>query len=324
MTRWSRYVEFWNEREAPHSLALLRITFAAALVANLLEQLASGMVLELYATPESGGVFAVGRAGRSAPLSLFNWLTPTPGVVWVVFFGQMFAAALLLVGLYSRLAAAACFVLQMTLMERMSIWSFGGDLVFRVFLYLMVLAPCGAAWSLDARWRGKGQHTVPCWPRRLFVFQLTVVYVTTGVMKLGSTWSFWGGWGALYLSLNLPGIARWRGDWAAWVYPLTQVGTFVAKWWEVTFFVAPLNLWLRRRQAEGARLGPVRRLLARCDLRLGYLVVGLAFHVSLTILFDLGLFSATMVSLYPCLLRPDEARRLGEWVIRRATGRCIS
>lgn len=314
MGLWGRYVAFWNEREAPHSLALLRVTFAAALVANLIEQLWTGVVPELYAGPEAGGVFAFTPPGWAMPLSLFNLVAPTRPVVWAVVCGQLVAAVLLLVGLYSRLAAAACFVCQLTLMERMSMWAFGGDLVFRVFLYLLALSPCGAAWSLDARWRKCGLETVPCWPRRLFVFQLTVVYVTTGLVKFGSSWSFWGGWSALYLSVNLPGIARWPGDWAAWVYPLTQVGTFVAKWWEVTFFLAPLNLWLRRRRADGARLGPVRRLLARWDVRKAYLAFGLVFHASLTVLFDLGLFSVVMVSLYPCLLKPEEARRIGDRV----------
>ena len=147
--------------------------------------------------------------------------------------------------------------------------------------------------------------------RRLFIAQLTIVYVATGVMKAGSTWSVMDGWSALYLALNLPGIARWPGDWAAWVYPLTQVGTFVSKWWEITFFLVPLNLFLRRRpNASVPRRGRLRRLLARWDLRLPYLGLGLVMHLSLTVLLDLGLFSAAMVSLYPCLFFPHEARRL--------------
>src|SRR5262249_25513652 len=162
-----------------------------------------------------------------------------------------------------------CFMVQVTLYDRMPWFAFGGDNVFRVFLYLTVLAPCGAAWSLDARWRGKGRADVPRWPRRLFIAQLTIVYVATGIMKAGSPWSVMDGWSALYLALNLPGIARWPGDWAAWVYPLTQVGTFVSKWWEITFFLVPLNLFLRRRPNSSApRRGRLRRLLARWDLRL--------------------------------------------------------
>ena len=38
-SRWQRYVAFWNEQEAPDALALLRITFGLAFVANVVEQI---------------------------------------------------------------------------------------------------------------------------------------------------------------------------------------------------------------------------------------------------------------------------------------------
>src|SRR5256885_5609164 len=67
---WKRYVDFWNEREGPESLALVRITFALALIGNLLEQLFSGMLLELYADPGRGGVFP--DEGSSTPSHCWN------------------------------------------------------------------------------------------------------------------------------------------------------------------------------------------------------------------------------------------------------------
>jgi hypothetical protein len=308
---WQRYAAFWGEREAPDSLALLRITFGIALIANLLEQLLAGNVREFYALPEQGGIFPFQRPESGLSLFRLPFLRPTALVVFLLVWGQMLAAVLLLVGLWTRLAALVCFVLQVTLYDRMDLFAFGGDNIFRVFLYLMVLSPAGAAWSLDARWRGKGRSEVPRWPRRLFLFQLTVVYVSTGLYKIGSTWSVLGGWRSLYLALNLPGIARWPGNWAAWVYPLTQVGTFISKWWEITFFLVPINLFLRRYPNKPGR-GRLRRLLARWDLRLLYVPLGVILHLSLTVLLDLGVFSVAMVSLYPCLFHPHESRRLLE------------
>src|SRR5262249_16907491 len=157
---------FWAEREAPDSLALLRITFAAALAGNVLEQLIAGNVLEYYALPAQGGVFPPDE--QQAPLSLFRLFPPTALTVRLLVWGQLAAALFLLAGLYTRLAALGCFVIQVSLCDRMWWFFFGGDNVFRVFLYLTVLAPCGAAWSLDACWRGKGRADVPRWPRRLF------------------------------------------------------------------------------------------------------------------------------------------------------------
>ena len=135
---WNRYVAFWNERERPDSLALLRITLAAALIGSLLEQVLAGMVFELYAVPGQGGIFPVDKPWP--PLSLFRVLTPTAGVVVALVVVQLVAALLLLVGLFTPLAAVVCFVIQITLCDRMNIWAFGGDNVLRVFLYLMCLA----------------------------------------------------------------------------------------------------------------------------------------------------------------------------------------
>src|SRR5207253_340208 len=81
-------------------------------------------------------------------------------------------------------------------------------------------------------------------------------------------------------ALSLPGIARWPGNWAAWVYPLTQIGTIVSKWWEITFFLAPGNLFLRRHPDKPGR-GRLRRLLARWDLRLLFLPLGVVLHLRL-------------------------------------------
>src|SRR5262245_7052905 len=136
---WGRYVAFWSEREAPHSLALWRIAFALALLASLAEQVLAGTVVEQYAAPEHGGIFAV--YPPEAPLSLLRVLPATVAVVWGLVAAQAVGGLLLMVGLYTRAAAVVCFVTQVTFYDRAWIFVFGGDNVFRVFLFLMVLAP---------------------------------------------------------------------------------------------------------------------------------------------------------------------------------------
>ncbi|MEW5849889.1 MAG: HTTM domain-containing protein [Myxococcota bacterium] len=307
--RWARWVAFWNEREAPDALALLRITFGLALVANVLEQLIFGNVLEYYAEIGHGGIFTF--AYNRNPYTLFRVVPLTAGWVYTLVCAQLVAAVCLTLGLYTRVASVLCLVLQMTFYDRMVMFRFDGDNVFRVCLYLMALAPAGAAWSLDARWRGKGQQDIPRWPRRLFMAQLAVIYTRTGVVKLGSSWSIMDGWSAVYLALNLPGIARWPGDWAAVIYPLTQLATFVVSWWEVLFFLLPINVYLRRDPSRGGRL---RQLLARHDWRPLFLLIGVGMHLGITILMDIGLFGTVMMSLYVCYLHPHEARRVLELV----------
>ncbi|HMJ14936.1 MAG TPA: hypothetical protein VK524_26165 [Polyangiaceae bacterium] len=307
MTRWQRYVAFWNEKEAPDALALLRITLGLSFSANLLEQIIRGDVIEFYAEIAHGGIF--GFQYNSYPYSLFQYVPMSSGWVWGLVLLQLFASLTFTVGLFTRLSGIAIFVTQLAFFDRMTLFRFGADEVYRVAAYLMMLAPMGAAFSLDAAWRGKGRAEVGKWARRLFMAQLAIIYVRTGVVKLGSTWSIMGDWAAVYLSVNLPGIARWNGDWAAHalVYPLTQMGTFVFSWWEFTWFLLLINQFLRRKNAHK---GIVKRALARFDLRPVYLGLGLCMHLGILIIMDIGLFAIVMWSLYPAYIRPEEARRV--------------
>ncbi|HEY6559733.1 MAG TPA: HTTM domain-containing protein [Polyangiaceae bacterium] len=310
MTRWQRYVAFWNEKESPDALALLRITLGLAFAGNILEQMIRGDVIEFYAEIAHGGIF--GFQYNTSLYSLFHYVPTSRGWVWGVVLAQLLASLTFTVGLFTRLSAIALFVTQMTLFDRMTLFRFGADEVYRVASYLMVLAPMGASFSLDAAWRGKGRAEVGKWARRLFMAQLAIIYVRTGVVKLGSTWSIMGDWAAVYLSVNLPGIARWPGDWAAsrLVYPMTQLGTFVFSWWEFTFFLLPINQFLRRKPAQKrARKQFVRRALARFDLRPLYLGLGMCMHLGIFISMDIGLFAIVMWSLYPAYILPQEARR---------------
>lgn len=313
-TRWQRYVDFWNESESPHALALCRITFGLALVSNAVEQLLHSSALELYAEPSQGGIFA-GVAQTS--YSLFRLIPSTPEVIYACLIAYLLSSILFMTGLFTRPSAFLCLILQMSLNDRIWMYRFDADIVFQVYCYLFVLAPAGACMSLDAHWRGKARAQIPAWPRRLLIAQLTFIYVRTGIVKMGSTWSFSDGYSALYYALNLPGLARWSGDWVVPFYPLSQLATFVAKWWEITFFMVPLSLFLQRgRSRESSEAGlpfkasKTRRFLAWDGWRWGYLAVGAIMHASLVVVMNLGLFPFVMVSVYPSCFKPAETELL--------------
>ena len=310
---WERYAAFLSEAEDPSTLAAVRFTFGVALALNVLQQVLLGDPVLMYADVEHGGIFAL----EPRSLSLFRFLPPTAAVAWALLGVQLLAAMGLAVGFLTRFSTAVAFIIQVTLVGRMAMFRYDGDVVFRVVCFLLLVSPVGAAWSVDA-WRGRGHAMVSAWPRRLLVAQLAIIYTRTGVVKLASTWSAMEDWSAVYLALNLPAISRYPGDWAAHplIFPLTQVATFVASWWEVLFFLVPLNMFLRRRPAAAHRWR-LARILARHDLRPGFVLVGLAMHGGLLVVTDVGLFSVVMLSLYPALLLPGEARRVLGWLARK-------
>lgn len=316
---WNTWASWLWKPEAPHALAALRISFGLALVINVVQQVTLGDVLEMYAEVGQGGIF--GFRYNNSPYTLFRLLPPTAPVVYALVCTQLAAAVMLTVGLYTRAAAVVCWLIQATLFDRMVMFRYDGDNVYRVICMLMTLAPVGAAWSADAAWRHRGLRTVPRLFRRMFILQLAIIYTRTGLVKMGSTWSIQEGWSALYLALNLPAISRYPGDWAAQplLYFLTQVGTFVSSWWEVLFWILPLSMYLRRTGASRRRVSrfagwrPLRRLLVRWDLRPMFLGIGVLMHGGILLATDVGLFSVVMVSLYPAYLQPHEVRA---WVAR--------
>ncbi len=312
---WTRYVAFWNEREAPDALALVRMTFGLALFANVVQPMLDGSLVELFAAPTSGGIFPLALRAR---LSLFHLFPATAAVVWVLAVIFALASLSLAAGLFTRVSAIVCLALEITFADRLQQFFFGADSVYRVFCYLMVLAPAGAAWSLDATLRNKAKTLVPKWPRRLFIAQLAILYVRTGIVKLGTSWSFTDGYSALYYALNLPSYARWPGGWAASVYPFTQIATVVSKYFEITFALVPLSLYLGRHRERG---GVVRAVLGHPWVRYGYIAMGLSMHLALLVVMKLGMFSIVMIALYPALLEPEEAARVLAWFARRVPKR---
>lgn len=122
---------------------------------------------------------------------------------------------------------------------------------------------------------------VPKWPRVLIIFQWTLLYVTTGVVKTGHVWQRGD---ALYYALNMDHFYRFEGITqkvsALFSLGIFRIFTWVTHYWEMCFFLVPLGVFLafceRHRnthwyRAEMARRGQI--WLGRLMLVAAYLVV---------------------------------------------------
>lgn len=188
-------------------------------------------------------------------------------------------AALLLVGLWHR---------------NPWMWN-GGDRVLRIWTLTMCLAPSGAAWSVDAWVAAKkgrpGSPTVPAVAHRLIVIQLCIMYLGTGIAKLGGpTW--WDGT-AIYWALGDGGYSRAP----ALLDPVMQttagqVAAALLTWgtllWELAF--VPLVVFRRTRPLA--------------------LVCGVALHAGILATMSVGMFGPASVWGYLAFFgRVTEPRR---------------
>ncbi|MGC6492208.1 MAG: hypothetical protein ACON5B_05145 [Myxococcota bacterium] len=237
----------------------------------------------------------------------------TPGNVWWLTVTGVASSLALALGVGWRVTPLVTIWVSLALFGLHPGSGGGHDRLLTNALWVLVLADSTATWSLDARlWRGgrwSSGARIPSWPRRLAIYQLVLMYTITGLEKQGSAWGPSTGYAAVYRTLLLPTWVRFDFTWLAHVYPLTQIGTFVAWWWELTWFVLGLNLVART-------AGAPRWLgwLGRIDLRPIYVGIGVILHGSLWVTMALGPFSPATFAYYVCLISPREAERgLSRW-----------
>jgi len=302
---WGRWAALLAEREAGTSVALFRIACGLCLLGSVGSVVVYGMVPVIWLSPADGGLGNSGEGSR-----LFQLLGGArPATVWAVVAATLFLGLLLALGGGGRLTAF------LALQGYMALTGLNGnavgayDWLLTNALWLLVLAGATATLSLDCRLRtGRWLSAAPvsAWPRYLAVYQIVLVYWSTGMHKVSRSWTPADGFSALYYILQEPTWQRWDMTWLAHVYPLTQAATALTWFWECTAPLLLLVLWYRRTRERPGRL---RALCNRLPLRGLWIVTGVAMHLGILVLMDVGPFSLVALAYYPCLLHPDEWRR---------------
>jgi hypothetical protein len=196
----SLFVRSWNDFfHAPLDLricALVRIGYAALVLVWL-----AVLYPDLAAFFTDDGLLPLNAAGGLMPGGAWSVLAWLPqDAVWVgAAYGMAVAHALfLLVGLASRINAAAVFVWIVSFCNRNPLIMDGEDAVFRLIGFYLLVMPCGACWSLDAwlaRWRMERQEgdafrssqsarKGSAWGLRLLQVQMCVIFLSAAICKL--------------------------------------------------------------------------------------------------------------------------------------------
>jgi uncharacterized membrane protein YphA (DoxX/SURF4 family) len=331
--RWRRW---WLAMDDPRSMALFRIVFAFFAICNLNGLweyftflftdegiLPADVARQVFAAKqfegfgdgwvdgEPYGFFDVPAVLRylEGPKYSFLYFWDTPTAFWIHLWAFEIAAVCLMIGFRTRTAAVATFVLMNSIFHRNHLFWEGTELVYRVFLAILVLSRSGHAYSVDnwlrcRKLRKRGllserdgpgggagappsdahpqglqavYRRIPVWPRRL-AMQLATIYCYTGVVKNGGVWAQGD---AFYYALNMDHFYRF--------YPqpmsaflgnnVFRVMTWVTHWWEVFFPLVLVGLVTRWALAEqlprlaGWRLWTVRACWA------GFATVVLAIGV---------------------------------------------
>lgn len=273
MSRLGRsWLEFWFAPRPTSSLAILRIAFGLLVFAW-----AVSVAPDLSAFFTLGGIYG-GHVKGSGFWGVLN-VAPSGWAVLAVYATLLIASLALTAGWFSRVASAAVFVCLVSL-ERRNPWVFNtGDSLLRIVAFYLMLAPSGAALSLDRRRRHpEAPWDFPArapWALRLMQIQLSVIYIAGVWDKVqGAAWN--NGTAVSYamrlsdlVSLPTPSVLSHSPV----VVNLLTYGTLA------TELAIGVLVWNRR-------------------LRPWVLVLGVCFHLSIAWAIRVGFFSLAMFVLY--------------------------
>ncbi len=234
---------FFFESRDLRILGILRICYSIFLFINI-ALLSPDMFLFFG---EEGLVNAA--AGRSVidpdVISLFDFLPLSNATVAVLFGALLLQTLLLGLGFYARFQAICIFVIIASLHHRNLMIFDGEDVVFRLFAFFLALSPSDHYYSMKtwfAQKRGDSlrQH-FPIWPLRLFQIEMTMIYLSTSIEKLGG--SEWINGTALYYVYRLEEFIRFPIPEFLHTDPLAiRIMTWSALGTEV---LLPFLLWIK-------------------------------------------------------------------------------
>lgn len=232
---------FWFTPRLPHTLAAIRIACGAMLV----------YVHVIWASLLTDFMGAHAWIDRQTVMDLHQadwawswlWYIESPSLLWIHQIIAIFASALMMLGLGTRIVVPLAWWMTLMVCHRMTLALFGLDqIVVMLSMYLMV-SRCASVWSLDA-WLGERRGT-SWWlseaqptisnniATRLIQLHLCVIYLFGGLSKMrGEMW--FDGSAMWYTAVNYEYQSMdltWLGNWRFIIATLTAATIF----WE-TFY----------------------------------------------------------------------------------------
>ena len=283
LNAWDR---FWFAPQSTSTLAIIRISFGLLVLAWTLS-----LAPDLTAFFSGHGIDPQASYSDPGTWSAFELLPAGEGAGTAVFIGLVVASLCLTVGLGTRAAAVLVFVGVLSLERRDPFVFNSGDGLIRILAFYLMLAPSGAALSLDSLRRGRDRfwafpRRAP-WALRMTQLQLSILYLAAAWAKVrGTTWN---DGTAISYALRVGDLKRLSVpaflSHTATISNLLTYGTLA-----IELSLAVL-VWNRK-------------------LRPWVLGFGVALHLGIDWSIRVGFFSLAVFILFLAFLPPDSADRL--------------
>lgn len=169
-----------------------------------------------------------GMLPRAAAIDVVYWpaflylMKADPAWIWSIYWATVAASFCLLLGLWTRIAAAVTFFLYVAMIQR-NLASFNGECgIISITLLTLAFAGAPQRFSLDHLILKKPLPAkTESWPARFLQFNICMMYLFTTAGKLGGAWDFGSGeiWYQITLSdwFRFPNVEWLRIPWVCWL-----------------------------------------------------------------------------------------------------------
>jgi hypothetical protein len=287
---WER---FWFEPTSVATIAVVRIAFGLVAVgwtASLAPDLMSFFGRRGIVPIQPSNRFWIGVLSPAAP----DWAVY---LTWAVL---LVAAVSLVIGFHPRLASVLVFVGILSLERRDPFIFNAGDVLVRNLAFYVMLAPTGAALTLNA-WR-RARDTFwefpkrAPWATRLIQIQLSVVYFATVWAKVRG--NDWNDGTAVSYALRLDDLERFHVPaFISTNQVVSNLATFGTLAIELSIAVL---VWNRK-------------------VRPWVLAAGVAMHLAIALNIMIGFFTMAMLVAYLSFVPPETMERILAWGAARLT-----
>ncbi len=203
---WNRLGDWFFKREDPRTAAAIRISFCLTYLLIL---------WDFYpAMPLLFGKRGLFGTMEPLPYALDGWRTLLfrfdDGRSLEIWFWLSVTAALCgMLGFVTRPALVLTFYSMLLFRERGPYITFGADLVLNCLGMLLLFSRCGSVWSLDSLFRKRRARPlclIENWPVRAIQVQVALIYLITGLKKLGTT--PWQDGSAVYYAIQVGNVVK--------------------------------------------------------------------------------------------------------------------
>jgi len=228
-----------------------------------------------------------------------------PQAVFALYLLLLLALTCMMVGLYPRFMTIASVLLLFSFHEGNPLPLGGGDTLLRNTGFILMLAPNLSAFSLHRlekqwnHWKKRGSllrsATMPIWPWRLLLWQLSMLYLASLWYKTLGT--MWGTGTAPIAAFHHPQFARVPLEWMHLLAPLSPLIAYATLFDHIGWIMLVLPPQLRRILPAWTSRIRLKRIL---------IIFGLFFHGSILLFMDAGSFSMAVFAVYIGFLRKDD------------------